>query len=100
MGGARNRAATTGLIAVSALVALPMLALGVIGLGLMPVQLWLVAVLYRATVVPATRPIKIHPDAVLSPSDVASVAGIVFRPPGAVALVAALARLTSDVVSG
>ena len=100
MGGARNRVATAGLITASALSAVPFLAIGAIGLASMPVPLWLVAALYLAIVVLASRPIKIHPDADLSPSDIAIVAGIVFLPPGTVALVAALARITSDVVSG
>src|SRR5438552_2192931 len=98
MGGTRNRSATTGLIAATVVAALPFLAIGVAGLVVMPVQLWLVAALYLATTVLAARPIRIHPDADLSPSDVAIVAGVVFLPPGAVAIVAALARLTSDLV--
>lgn len=98
MGAARNRAATTGLIAVTAIVALPFLALGIVGAVLAPEQLWLVGGLYAAAVVLATRPIKIHPDADLSPSDVAIIAGVILLPPGTVALVAGLARLTNDVV--
>ena len=98
MEGLRNRSATTGLILATALVSLPFLAIGVIGLLLMPVQLWLVGGLYAATVLLAARPIKIHPDADLSPSDVAIVAGVVFLPPGAVAIVAAVARMTSDII--
>ena len=98
MGGGRDRSAVTGLILATVVAALPFLAIGGIGLSLMPVQLWLFGALYIATVLLAARPIKIHPDADLSPSDVAIVAGIVFLPPGAVAIVAALARLTSDVV--
>src|SRR5256885_4412644 len=98
MEGLRNRSATTGLILATALVSLPFLAIGVIGLLLMPVQLWLVGGLYAATVLLAARPIKIHPDADLSPSDVAIVAGVVFLPPGAVSIVAAVARMTSDVI--
>jgi diguanylate cyclase (GGDEF)-like protein len=96
----RNRSATTGLIAATTLLALPFLAIGVLSLVMMPVQLWLVAGLYVATVVLAARPIRIHPDADLSPSDVAIVAGIVFLPPGAVSIVAACARLTSDIIGG
>lgn len=99
MGGTRNRTATTGLIAATVAVSLPFLALGVVGLLLMPVQLWLVGVLYVATVLLATRPIKIHPDADLSPSDVAIIVGVILLPPGAVALVAGFARLTNDILS-
>src|SRR2546423_14091901 len=98
MGGLRNRSATTALILATVVASVPFLAIGVIALVLMPVQLWLVGALYVATVLLAARPIKIHPDADLSPSDVAIVAGIVFLPPGAVAIVAALARLTSDLI--
>ena len=98
MGGVRTRSATTGLILTTALVSLPFLAIGVIGLVLMPVQLWLVGALYAATVILAARPIRIHPDADLSPSDVAIVAGVIFLPPGAISIVAALARLTSDIL--
>ena len=99
MGGVRNRTAITGLIVATALVSLPFLALGVAGLITMPVQLWLVGALYLATVLLATRPIKIHPDADLSPSDISIIAGIILLPPGAVAIVAGLARLTNDVLS-
>jgi len=98
MGGTRNRSATTALILATALVSLPFLAIGVVGLVMMPVQIWLVGALYLATVLLAARPIRIHPDADLSPSDVAIVAGIVFLPPGAVAIVAAAARITSDLI--
>ncbi len=98
MDGPRNRSATTGLILATALVSLPFLAIGVIGLLMMPVELWLVGGLYLATVLLAARPIKIHPDADLSPSDVAIVAGVVFLPPGAVSIVAAVARVTSDLI--
>src|SRR5438477_5742696 len=98
MDGLRNRSATTGLILATVLVSIPFFAIGVIGLLLMPVQLWLVGALYGATVLLAARPIKIHPDADLSPSDVAIVAGVVFLPPGAVSILAAVARMTSDII--
>jgi len=100
MGGVRNRSATTGLILATVLVAVPFLAIGVGGLALMPEKLWLVASLYVATVALAARRIRIHPDADLSPSDIAVVAGVIFLPPGAVAIVAAAARLTSDIIGG
>lgn len=99
MGGVRNRAATAGLILATALVSIPFLALGAVGLVMMPAQLWLVGALYAATVLLATRPIRIHPDADLSPSDVAIVAGVIFLPLGAVSIVAALARMTSDMIN-
>ena len=46
MDGPRNRSATTGLILATALVSLPFLAIGVIGLLMMPVELWLVGGLH------------------------------------------------------
>src|SRR5256885_10281613 len=98
MRGLRDRSATTVLIVATALLSIPFLALGVVALLLMPVQLWLVGGLYAAAVLLAARPIRIHPDADLSPSDVAIVAGVVFLPPGAVSIVAAVARMTSDII--
>jgi diguanylate cyclase (GGDEF)-like protein len=95
----RKRSATTGLILVTTLASLPFLAIGLISVARMPVEVWVVAGLYVATVLLATKPIRIHPDADLSPSDVAIVAGIIFLPPGAVAIVAGLARLTSDLLA-
>src|SRR5438046_1159711 len=95
----RGRSATTVLIVATALVSTPFLAIGAVALFLMPVQLWLVGGLYAAAVLLATRPIRIHPDADLSPSDVAIVAGVVFLPPGVVSIVAGLARLTNDIVA-
>src|SRR2546423_10444283 len=98
MSGTRNRSATTALILATVVASTPFLAIGVAGLLLQPVQLWLVGGLYAATVLLAERPIRIHPDADLSPSDVAIVAGIVFLPPGQDALVDALPQLTRDVI--
>src|SRR5438105_2056034 len=99
MRGLRDRSATTVLIVATALLSIPFLALGVVAPLLMPVQLWLVGGLYAAAVLLATRPIRIHPDADLSPSDVAILAGVVFLPPGVVSIVAGLARLTNDIVA-
>ena len=99
MGGVRNRAAATSLIVATALVSLPFLALGAANLMTTPFELWLVGALFFATVVLSARPIRIHPDADLSPSDVAIIAGVILLPPGAVAIVAGLARLTSDIVT-
>src|SRR5438445_9382041 len=98
MRGLRGRPATTALILATTVLAMPFLAIGAIALLLMPVQLWLVGGLYAAAVLLATRPIRIHPDADLSPSDVAIVAGVVFLPPGVVSIVAGLARLTSHLI--
>src|SRR5438105_11455123 len=99
MRGLRDRSATTVLIVTTALLSIPFLALGVVALLLMPVQLWLVGGLYAAAVLLATRPIRIHPDADLSPSDVAIVAGVVVLPPGVGSIVARLALLPDDSVA-
>jgi diguanylate cyclase (GGDEF)-like protein len=97
--GMQKRSATTVLIIVTALASLPFLAIGAAELILQPVPLWFVAGLFVAIVALATRPIRIHPDADLSPSDIAIVAGIIFLPPGGVSIVAGLARMTSDLVA-
>src|SRR5438445_6221100 len=99
MRGLRGRPATTALILATTVLAMPFLAIGAIALLLMPVQLWLVGGLYAAAVLLATRPIRIHPDADLSPSDAAVEAAVVFLPPGVVSIVAGLARLTNDVLA-
>src|SRR5438067_13722563 len=75
MRGLRGRSATTVLIVATALLSIPFLAIGTVALFLMPVQLWLVGGLYAAAVLLATRPIRIHPDADLSPSADATRAG-------------------------
>ena len=98
MGAARDRSLTTGLIIATALVSAPVFGLGVASLIVMPVQIWLVGGLYVSAVLLATRPIKIHPDADLSPSDIAIIAGVILLPPGAVAIVAGLARLSTDLL--
>src|SRR5258708_1174838 len=84
MGATRNRAAVTGLIVTTGLASIPFLALGVYTLIRMPVQLWLVGALYVAAVFLASRPIKIHPDAALSPSDIPITPGALLLPPGSV----------------
>lgn len=99
MGGTRNRAAVTGLIVATALASLPFLAQGVAALIVVPAQLWLAGVLYLAAVILASRSIKIHPDADLSPSDIAIIAAVIFLPPGGAALVAGFARLTNDLLT-
>ena len=100
MPGVRNRAATTLLVAGTAVAALPFLVAGVLVLAAAAQPPLLVAGLYVATVALATRPIRIHPDADLSPSDVAILAGVILLPPPAVSLVAGLARLTNDLIGG
>jgi diguanylate cyclase (GGDEF)-like protein len=98
MGGGRNATATRALIGATAIAALPFAVLGLGGLLPSPVPLWLVGGLYLATVLLSARPIKIHPDATLSPSDIAIVAGVIFLPVGVVSLVAGAARLTTDLL--
>ncbi len=59
----------------------------------------LAALIFLFTVALSVRPIRLGAEARLSPSDVAVVAGILLLPPGLIALVAALARVTVDLVS-
>ena len=91
----RDRGFTTALVAATAVVAVPFLALGAIGLAA-GADLAVVIILYLATVVLALRPIRIHPDADLSPSDVAILAAVIMLPAGGASVVAALARITND----
>ncbi|HVR89213.1 MAG TPA: GAF domain-containing protein [Candidatus Limnocylindria bacterium] len=95
----RDRWATTALVAATAVGALPFLAIGVLGLGAAGLELSLVGLLYLATVGLALRPIRIHPDADLSPSDVAILAAVILLPPGGASLVAALGRITNDLLA-
>src|SRR5438445_4131444 len=53
--------------------------------------------IYALAVLLSIRPIRIAPTIELSASEVAVLAGIVILPPGTVALVTALARLTNDI---
>ncbi|HEX9270308.1 MAG TPA: GAF domain-containing protein [Candidatus Limnocylindria bacterium] len=92
----RRPSATTPLVLLTALAAVPFFALGGFTLLRSTADPLLVAALYALTVVLAVRPIRIHADVDLSPSDVAILAGVVLLPPGAVSVVAGLARLTND----
>ena len=99
MGGGRNRTATAVLVAATAVGSVPFLVIGAGGLSAGVSPAWLIAALYAATVVLAFRPIRIHPDADLSPSDVAILAAVILLPPGGAAVVAAAARLTNDMIA-
>src|SRR5213593_2102169 len=60
----------------------------------------LIAVTVLAAFVLSVRPIRVQSNTELSASDVAVIAGIVLMPPGAVASMAAAARLANDILSG
>src|SRR3989442_14961139 len=53
--------------------------------------------IYALAVLLSIRPIRIAPTIELSASEVAVLAGVVLLPPGTLALVTALARLTNDI---
>jgi diguanylate cyclase (GGDEF)-like protein len=85
-------------IAITCLVAVPFVALGVQDvLGDEPptvaFYIWALCVLL------SLRPIRIAPNVELSASEVAVLAGVVLLPPGTLALVAASARLVNDLVT-
>src|SRR5438270_3522525 len=77
--------------------AVPFLAVGTVeaargvGPGVAPFFIYALAVLL------SIRPIRIAPTVELSASEVAVLAGVVLLPPGTLALVTALARLTNDI---
>ena len=84
-------------IAATMVLAVPFLAVGTVeaargvGPGVAPFFIYALAVLL------SIRPIRIAPTVELSASEVAVLTGIVLLPPGTVALVTALARLTNDI---
>src|SRR5216110_2926519 len=85
-------------IAITCLVAVPFVALGVQDvLGDEPptvaFYIWALCVLL------SLRPVRIAPNVELSASEVAVLAGVVLLPPGELALVAAAARLVIDIAS-
>ncbi len=88
------------LIAVTVLAATPYVALGVRDAldGLVPPEY--LGLLFLAAFVLSVRPIRVQSNTELSASDVAVIAGIVLMPPGAVASMAAAARLANDILSG
>ena len=88
------------LIAVTVLAATPYVALGVRDAldGRVPPEY--LGLLFLAAFVLSVRPIRVQSNTELSASDVAVIAGIVLMPAGAVASMAAAARLTNDILSG
>src|SRR5437899_4163977 len=88
------------LIAVTVLAATPYVALGVRDAfdGLVPPEY--LGLLFLAAFVLSVRPIRVQSNTELSASDVAVIAGIVLMPPGAVASMAAAARLANAILSG
>src|SRR6266540_2601104 len=88
------------LIAVTVLVATPYVALGLrdaLDGRVSPVYLVL---LFLSAFILSVRPIRVQTNTELSASDVAVIAAIVLMPPGAVACMAAAARLANDLLSG
>ena len=88
------------LIAVTALLATPYVALGVRDALDGRVSPEYLGLLFLSAFVLSVRPIRVQTNTELSASDVAVIAGIVLMPPGAVACMAAAARLLIDVLSG
>lgn len=86
------------LVASTAALALPFLWIGAQALDRPGVEPLVAFALLLTMVALSLRPIKIHPDAELSPSDVALLAAIIVLPAGAVVPLAAAARLIVDVV--
>jgi diguanylate cyclase (GGDEF)-like protein len=85
-------------VAITCLVAVPFLALGVRDvLGDEPPTV--AFYIFALCVLLSLRPIRIAPNVELSASEVAVLAGVVLLPPGTLALVAALARLVNDLVT-
>src|SRR5437899_11356281 len=88
------------LIAVTVLAATPYVRFGVRDAldGRVPPEY--LGLLFLAAFVLSVRPIRVQSNTELSASDVAVIAGIVLMPPGAVASMAAAARLANDILSG
>lgn len=93
-----QRSAIRLLVVSTGLLALPFLMLGVTALGRPGVEPLVPILIFLVTVGLSLRPIKIHPDADLSPSDVALLAAIILLPAGVVVPLAAAARLVVDAV--
>ncbi|HEV8229022.1 MAG TPA: GAF domain-containing protein [Candidatus Limnocylindria bacterium] len=87
------------LIAVTVLIAVPYVALGVREAGDGLVRLDLFSLLFAVAFLLSLRPIRVQANTELSASDVAVLAGIILLPAGAVACMAGGARLVNDVVT-
>jgi diguanylate cyclase (GGDEF)-like protein len=88
------------LIAVTVLLATPYVALGVRDALDGRVSAEFLGLLFLSAFVLSIRPIRVQLNTELSASDVAVIAGIMLMPPGAVAAIAAAARLANDVLAG
>ncbi|HUQ41349.1 MAG TPA: GAF domain-containing protein [Candidatus Limnocylindrales bacterium] len=87
------------LVSASVVIALPYLAMGATDVSSGTARADVVVPLLVLAFVLSLRPIRVQPNTELSPSDVAVLAGIVLLPPGAVAIVAAGARVLTDLVT-
>jgi len=87
------------LVAASAAVAVPYLVVGALDVPLGHARPELVVLLLALAFFLSLRPIRVQPNTELSPSDVAVLTGIVLLPPGSVALIAAGARLLTDLAT-
>ncbi len=87
------------LVLVTVALALPAAVVGALDAsrGRVPLDLGLLLFLFATLL--SLRPIRVLPNTELSPSDIAVLTAIVLLPPGAVALVAGLARLATDVLT-
>ncbi len=83
----------------SVVLALPYLLMGALDVERGRARFEVVASLLALAFLLSLRPIKVQANTELSPSDVAVLTGIVLLPPGVVALVAAAARLLTDIVT-
>ncbi|GAC1488261.1 MAG: hypothetical protein NVS1B1_04660 [Candidatus Limnocylindrales bacterium] len=98
--GTAHRVGIRLLVVSTAIVAVPFILLGVQALIREDLDPLLPLALFLATVGLSLRPIKILPDAELSPSDVTLLAAIVVLPAAAVVPIAATARLAVDLIRG
>ena len=87
------------LVTASVILALPFLVMGVMDVARDRARPDVVLPLLALAFLLSLRPIRVQPNTELSPSDVAVLTGIVLLPPGAVALVAASARVLTDLVT-
>src|SRR4051812_25727136 len=84
------------LVIASVAVAAPYLVVGALDISVGSARLEIVIPLLTLAFLLSLRPIRVQPNTELSPSDVAVLTGIVLLSPGAVALVAAGARILTD----
>ena len=87
------------LISVSVILASPFIGMGVGDVLEERARPEVILLLLGLAFILSLRPIRVQPNTELSPSDVAVLIGIVFLTPGSVALVAAVARILTDLVT-